>query len=255
MMNDLPAFVRQQREQHGLSIREAARRAGISEGGWRLIEQGAGNHAEDTIARVQSVIAAGFPHEAPPGDRQELASLVRSKRLALGLTQEDIAAAGGPSVATIRNIENGTADCRPRTLRQLMGVLEEAELDPPASGSAFGQRVRSARLANGWTTEDAAARGGISRKTWERIEAGQSARMLSLRAVAKAFDSPAGLIARAYHGEMDLNEALTSPSRPLDPPPGDFEALALLIPKLELHELNRLSDMVSTAIAIRSGGL
>jgi hypothetical protein len=68
---------------------------------------------------------------------------------------------------------------------------------------------------------------------------------------------------RAESGEpiRELTHAaiLKSLSTPDELPAGPggigFEDLARLVPKLPLSELNRLMDMVSTAIAIREGGV
>ena len=51
---------------------------------------------------------------------QVLAEAVKNARYELRLRQEDVEARGGPSVATLRNIESGKIQApRPRTLRAL----------------------------------------------------------------------------------------------------------------------------------------
>jgi transcriptional regulator with XRE-family HTH domain len=60
----------------------------------------------------------------PEPDRRLLARHVRERRDELGLTQEEAAARGGPSTATLRLIENAAdASYRPKSLRQLEQVL------------------------------------------------------------------------------------------------------------------------------------
>jgi transcriptional regulator with XRE-family HTH domain len=181
---DFYRFVRRQREQHGLSIREAARRAGISEGGWRLVEQGAGNHTADTLACIQAAINGGF----------------------------------------------ASGDDRNR--RQV------------------ADRARQARLSRGMTMKEAAETSGVSHVTWRRIENARTVKPGSYAAVDRFLKLPLGTTALFDSGGPPIAEAVAGGG--LD---RGFEALARLIPKLELHELNRLSDMVSTAIAIRSGGV
>jgi transcriptional regulator with XRE-family HTH domain len=57
-------------------------------------------------------------------DWAHLASAVRARRDELGLTQEQVAAAGGPSTATMRLIESALAQSyRQRTFRQLEEAL------------------------------------------------------------------------------------------------------------------------------------
>ena len=56
-------------------------------------------------------------------DRQRLAAFVRERRTALGLSQEQVAAAGGPSSATQRKIENGHHGSYPATQRRLETAL------------------------------------------------------------------------------------------------------------------------------------
>lgn len=68
---------------------------------------------------------------------QRLGHYVRERRLHLRLTQHDVAAAGGPSIATIRNIEAATHDSyRGRTLNQLEDVLgwERGSVDAILNG-------------------------------------------------------------------------------------------------------------------------
>jgi hypothetical protein len=58
-------------------------------------------------------------------DWQRLAACVRDRRSDLGLTQEETAAAGGPSTATLRLIENGRqGGYRPAILRALERALQ-----------------------------------------------------------------------------------------------------------------------------------
>ena len=59
------------------------------------------------------------------GDWPRLGRYVKERREALRLTQQDVAALGGPSVATIRNIEAATnGSYRGRTYSQLEEVLK-----------------------------------------------------------------------------------------------------------------------------------
>ena len=65
-------------------------------------------------------------------DWQRLAAHVRDRRTDLGLTQEDVRFAGGPSVATVRNIEGGAhPSYRPAILRSFVPRSEQAALSAP----------------------------------------------------------------------------------------------------------------------------
>src|SRR5690554_609263 len=62
---------------------------------------------------------------SPKPDWNRLGALVRRRREALNLSQEAAAGAGGPSVATWRNVETGRrAPYSPRTLRSIARVLD-----------------------------------------------------------------------------------------------------------------------------------
>src|SRR5688572_18890903 len=61
---------------------------------------------------------------APEQDWIRLGRAVQRRREVLGVTQEEVAAAKGPSVATLRNIENAQGDSyRSRTLYALDEAL------------------------------------------------------------------------------------------------------------------------------------
>lgn len=61
------------------------------------------------------------------GDWQRLGRYVKDRREALRLTQQDVTSRGGPSVATLRNIEAATQDSyRGRTYSQLEDALKWA---------------------------------------------------------------------------------------------------------------------------------
>lgn len=98
-----------------------------------------------------------------------------------------------------------------------------------------GEWLRAARAARGWTQSDGAEAAGIALKTWVQAEAGRSVRAFTEAAILKALSS--------------------TPEQPAVSGEVGFEDIARLVPKLPLLDLNRLQDMVRTAIAIREGGV
>ncbi len=72
----------------------------------------------DVSARVLHTVSMA------PKDWKRLAGYVRERRDELGLTQEQVAAAGGPSTATLRLIETSAqSEYRAKSLRQLEDAL------------------------------------------------------------------------------------------------------------------------------------
>lgn len=80
-------------------------------------------------------VSANMAHMALPGpDWRGLAEHVKRRRNAFGLTQADVQAAGGPSVALIRQIENGVEGNYRGTV---IGRLEQALRWQPGSIEAI----------------------------------------------------------------------------------------------------------------------
>lgn len=126
-------------------------------------------------------------------DRQRLAKFVRERRTALGLSQEQVAAAGGPSSATQRKIENGHHGSYPATQRRLETALgwehgsARRILDggdpvpaPPAVTAAAGVAAATASAAGTAVVTDAQSRIGqaiadkvfaIEDEVWAEIRA------------------------------------------------------------------------------------
>lgn len=101
--------------------------------------------------------------------------------------------------------------------------------------------IKQARLNLGWSCEETAQRAGVAYKTYLRAEHGESVRSLSLHRIATALRK----------GMQSVGANTSARSAPAD----SFGDLAQLVSKLSLSELNRLMDMVRTAIAIREGGV
>lgn len=139
-----------------------------------------------------------------------LAHAVKARRALMGLTQENVEAGGGPSVATMRTIENAGAEAyRNRTLASLDSALYWARgaawelISAPEDGPDIPERIarlmgleseidnevieltrplegiKAARLARGWSVEKAAHMAGCAPKTWARAERGFPVRMSS----------------------------------------------------------------------------
>ena len=97
-------LIRAARLRRGLSIREAARRAGISEGSWRRTESpGRKTRTPDTVARMASVV--GVTADQLAGVRRPDAA-------------ETLARLGEPRTATPEEME--------RAVRDTEAALEEA---------------------------------------------------------------------------------------------------------------------------------
>lgn len=157
--------------------------------------------------------------------------------------------------------------------------LDAAASSGPSTDAraAFGRDLKAIKEAAGWTTEQAAERARITRKTWGRIEAGQPVRGHSIRGVERAFDVPAGSFAKAYAGEMALAEAYrqatTTTQLDLQPDPrhskdrksepndqssfGEWQLSELLkefrkaVPHMSSTDLVQVSETVSATLTIR----
>jgi transcriptional regulator with XRE-family HTH domain len=119
------------------------------------------------------------------------------------------------------------------------------------------------------TQADVEHLGGPSVPTIRNIEhANVNLRGRTVRALARALQWDSMSVIEVVRGERDRpvplvaaeNQAdrlglLASPAESAAPNEVGFEDLADLVPKLALPELNRLMDMVRTAIAIREGGV
>lgn len=99
-----------------------------------------------------------------PEVRARLGSLVQKRRFQIGLTQEEVRAAGGPSTATMRLIEGGLQDSyRPGVLADLERALqwEHGSVDLVIAG---GDPIplRQDEMADATPQQMAAAINGLS---------------------------------------------------------------------------------------------
>lgn len=120
----------------------------------------------------------------------------------------------------------------------------------------FGRGVKAARLARGLTAEEAAERAGVTRKTWSRLETGQTVRNDTLRAAEHLFGLPAGSVARAYHDGAPFPAVSGSPPEtdspsPLAPAPVPVTAESVFVAAIDLpiSELRRLRDKLDAVIS------
>ena len=147
----LGSVIRQARKNRGLSIRGAAKVAGLSEGRWRQLEAGEesrGGVVLPTRPRVTTILRIA---DALETNRQELCLLA-------GLSEH-------------------------------AAELASARLNPAKSSG--GVDVMGERVSRGWTADEAAKRAGVAPKTWQRIEAGLPVRALTLGRVEALFrDNP-----------------------------------------------------------------
>lgn len=137
--------------------------------------------------------------------------------------------------------------------------------DPAVRLKALGAVVRARRLHLRLTQTDVEARGGPTHMTVRRVEHGEPVKWKTLHALAQALEWEPALLLDVAAGDRDVSAlSIGEPSHAVfaavtsvdvSAPVDAFEDIARLVPKLPLSELNRLMDMVRTAIAIREGGM
>jgi transcriptional regulator with XRE-family HTH domain len=146
------------------------------------------------------------------GDRQALGQRLSTARVALGLTQLQLAVRAGVHARTVAGLERGATQ-RPhqdtvRRLARALGVsltwLQTGQAMPApthdhagtrfsmavASDPQIGHRLRTARLAWGLSQEQLSARSGVSAHAIGLIERGQVTRLRfgTLIALTNALD-------------------------------------------------------------------
>lgn len=145
---NLAQWVRQRREELGLTQDEVAKFGGPSTATVRTIENGqAENFHRRTFAGLDQAL------QWQPG--------------------------------TASKLFNGEWD-QPRTAGQVSTSHRVETQDGPDSMDVLADEIRQARIALGWTKSKAAVEAGLARKTYIRIEAGEPTRHLSLEAVKSA---------------------------------------------------------------------
>ncbi len=127
--------IRAARRAQGLTLEEAAARAGIALNHLQRIEQGSANPTARTLSRVAN------------GLRVELSALLTTREAA-------------PAVETALN-ESASAAPRPRP-----EALE-------TTLNAFPQRLRTLRRSRGWSCQELATKAGVTPQFLRRVEAGQ----------------------------------------------------------------------------------
>lgn len=131
------------------------------------------------------------------------------------------------------------------------------------SYQALARAVLARRKELNLTQGDVERLGGPSVPTMRNIEhACGDLRPRTIRALAQALQWDRISAIEVVQGVRDRPVPLARPELSASavessPAPNEagFEDLARLVPKLPLSELNRLMDMVRTAIAIREGGV
>lgn len=171
----------------------------------------------------------------PAGGWSALAEAAQRRRAQLGLRQNDLEYRGGPSGATVRNIEQcARATYSPKTLRQLEAALEwergtageivNGQPDPETATSrpvtrndvrlyAIGASVRLARLEYGWSIELASEKACIAHVTWRRVEDGKPVRAGTYQTLDRFFGLAPGSFQRATTDDqhvVDLHHALNT---------------------------------------------
>ena len=120
---------------------------------------------------------------------------------------------------------------------------------------AFGRELAAVRNARGWSTLEAENRSGITRKTWNRVEAGYPARASTLRAIERAFGVKSGTISRSYHTGTSLIEALASaePSETSADEPITLDQLTAHVGRLSVWEMRVLRDRIDGMLSVLAG--
>lgn len=86
-------------------------------------------------------------------------------------------------------------------------MAEEERLTDSAVLAELGSRLGASRLARDWTQAELAKEAGVSKRTLERIEAGQSTQLTSFIRVLRALNllgALQSLLPSAQPGPMDL---------------------------------------------------
>lgn len=131
------------------------------------------------------------------------------------------------------------------------------------SSQALAVAVLARRNELHLTQADVERLGGPSVPTMRNIEhAKVDLRPRTIRALARALQWDRVSVIEVAQGVRDCPVPLARPglsASTIEPSPASnevgFEDIARIVPKLSLSELNRLTDMVRTAIAIREGGV
>lgn len=108
------------------------------------------------------------------------AHAIRSAREAAQLSEEELAAACGVQVQTVRRWEADDSSPQPQQVPKLaeaLGLSVEELIGVPLEQMS----VLQARYRLGWTTQEAAAQAGVSVFTWNRIERGRGASLPARR--------------------------------------------------------------------------
>lgn len=126
------------------------------------------------------------------------------------------------------------------------------ETHPLERAIRLGEFVRRERIARGMTAKEAARYVGLAPGTLLRVEQGQPVRAISLAAVDRLLDLPAGTVSR-YLNDPSVDERTLEQSRQQALPLPETD-LAGRLAGLDKDDLRRLRDMIDGALAVASGG-
>lgn len=195
----LPALLRRWRLEQGLTATEAGAMTGLGQTGWSRYENGHPVRSRKVLTRIadgtglgaEAVAAAARVSPEVPGRfdpvaanlDDPLATLLRTRRAQLRLSEQTVAAAAGVGARTILRWEQGLGTAPTAgTLKVLAGVLNvsftrmltAAGTDPflagriarcagrtPTNTMALSQQLRDGRVALGMSQARLAARAGI----------------------------------------------------------------------------------------------
>lgn len=131
-------------------------------------------------------------------------------------------------------------------------ATDRQEMRPLERAIRLGEFVRRERIVRGMTAKEAARHVGLAPGTLLRVEQGQPVRAISLAAVDRLLDLPAGTVSR-YLSDPSVDERILEQSRQQALPLPEVD-LAGRLAGLDKGDLRRLRDMIDGALAVTSGG-
>jgi ribosome-binding protein aMBF1 (putative translation factor) len=120
-------------------------------------------------AKLPVRFAVAKPKPGYPKQIKTLGDHVRAKRIELGLVQKDVGRSIGVAAGTVTNWEVGATDPEVSLIPAVIGFLGYNPLPAPRS---FGESIRRARLALGWSVAMLAAKSRVDPATVARLEVG-----------------------------------------------------------------------------------
>jgi transcriptional regulator with XRE-family HTH domain len=161
--------LRQLRVKLGYTCKDLGALDGLHGSTVSKIEQGTLQLTEKTAKALAKALEKARKDPRPGPE------VIRTRRIRLKLTQEQLADRAGVSVGTICQIERGNSVGlrSQRTIKRLVDALDELERDPLATPAAFGRQLKSRRIQAGLDKKEFAKLAEFDEGTIRRIESGE----------------------------------------------------------------------------------